>query len=182
MIPYANEPTTDNFAKWRIDAMCRFIMDLNTDAPILDIGPRSFATEKFESAFLTRRGGIDSTLDCDFNSEVKAPRGDYETIICTEVLEHVMNPLHFITNVAVLMQPKGMLILSTPCRKPHVESMHFAEYTKKSLDILFGYAGLSIVKYELAHPMKFWWHFTGFRPFYRMFFHHYHFYALTKNA
>lgn len=170
-------PVNSKMAGWRGRKVSKLVWQHPNTAPFLDIGSRSQVTELLERE-LNR--SIESTLETDFNYAVTADKKEYGTVFCFEVIEHILNPLLFVESIRRLMKKDGLLFLTTPCRKPHVESMHFTEYTKKSLDALFDLAELKIIDYKLIHTMPLWWHFTGFRPFYRMFFHHYHFYVLQK--
>lgn len=164
-------PATDRFARWRMQKMLVF---MKTPAlPILDIGTPSEAKHILMQRF--DASNVDSTLDCDFDYRVLAPKNNYGSITCFEVIEHLMNPLAFMENLRTF---ECQVYLSTPVRKLHLESMHVAEYTKNVLDAIFEKAGFAAAEYKKVHCMPLWWHLTGFRPFYRMFFHHHHFYRL----
>lgn len=163
--------------RWRMQKTLAFLADQPVQKPMLDIGTWSQATDMLAATY---GRDVDSTDECDFNFELGAPGTAYRTIFCFEVIEHLMNPLTFMQNMQARLHDDGIIALSTPSRKLLVEKWHFTEYTRQSLEVLFRAAGLQVVKYALAHCMPFWWHFTGFRPLYRLFFHHYHFFILKK--
>lgn len=54
----------------------------------------------------------------------------YDVILCLEIIEHVQNPEEFITSVAKLVKPGGMIILSTINRtyKAYALAIGCAEY------------------------------------------------------
>lgn len=170
-------PENNKFVEWRMRKMLEFLDGEEVYTPVLDIGSRSQATKILDKYYICK---IDSTIDCDFNFSFKAPRYKYGMIFCLEVLEHLMNPLSFMKRLRNTLHNQGMVVLSTPSRKPWIEKMHFTEYSRKSLDILFKESGFVVEKYKLVHTMPLWWHLTGVRPFLRLFVHHYHFYILMK--
>ncbi len=171
------QPQIGKQIAWRMRATLKFLNNENLQGPFLDIGTWSQATDILAQKFGEQ---IDSTGETDFNFSVTAPQKSYKTIFCFEVIEHLMNPLTFMHELHNLLADDGMLALSTPTRKPAVEKVHFTEYTKRSLYFLFAEAGFQTVKYQVGHAFPWWWHFTGVRPLYRLFFHHYHFYLLEK--
>ena len=58
---------------------------------------------------------VASGLEIDYRSgEVDELEGQFDLITCMEVIEHVADPSTFITSLARLLAPDGLLILSTP--------------------------------------------------------------------
>jgi hypothetical protein len=131
--------------------------------PSLDIGEKNYIG--------TYLGIEDNTEPGDFNFEICSPRFKYKTITCFEVLEHVMNPLSFMQRLYTLLELDGRLYLSTPVI-PFISwyqwNEHFTEYKEANLEILFEYAGFKIVRKRVFRPFKWWFYFTGFRPFARL--------------
>ncbi|KAA3616520.1 MAG: methyltransferase domain-containing protein [Calditrichaeota bacterium] len=173
------QPQIGKQIAWRMDATLKFLHGQTLQTPFLDVGTWSQATDILKNKY---EQNIDSTDETDFNFTVTAPQKSYKTIFCFEVIEHLMNPLTFMNELHNLLADDGILALSTPTRKLAVEKVHFTEYNKRSLDFLFAEAGLKTIKYKVGHAFPWWWHFTGIRPLYRMFFHHYHFYLLEKKS
>ena len=163
MIPYS-----ETLGIWRKDCntikraeVAKDFIDLRH--PSLDIG---------EPNFIGKYLGIeDNTLDGDFNAWVYAPKTKYKTIVCLEVLEHVMNPLDFMYMLKELLDTDSKLYISTPLI-PFISwyqwNEHFTEYKEANLDILFKYAGFKIVRKRIFRPFKWWFYFTGIRPFARL--------------
>lgn len=56
--------------------------------------------------------------DVDFHvgllSETCPPSNDYDVVVCTEVLEHVPAPAHFLARLKGKVRPGGALVLTTP--------------------------------------------------------------------
>ena len=163
MIPYS-----ETLGIWRKDCntirraeVAKEFIDLRH--PSLDIGEPNFIGEYL--------GVEDNTLDGDFNHEIKTSWHKYKTIVCLEVLEHVMNPLNFIEALGACMEEDGKLYISTPLI-PFISwyqwDEHFTEYKEANLDILFKYAGFKIVRKRIFRPFKWWFYFTGIRPFARL--------------
>lgn len=133
---------------------------------VLDIGERNPFTLRLEErlgiSVENTRGDLDTiTL-----------RGHYDTVLCFEVIEHLMNPLHLLLQINTVLNSNGSLFLSTPKHKPHFlwDRYHFTEMDEYRLNILIKRGGFQVVRKRIFRTMPFWWYFTGFRPFLRMFY------------
>jgi len=129
--------------------------------------------------------GIEDNTDAtaDFNFAVTAPRKDYQTILCFEVLEHVMNPLLLVCELRKLLAQDGRLYLSTPIAGPiswYQHKHHFAEYKLKNLRVMIDYAGFEIVAEDVFCPYPSRVAFTGVRPALRVLFHRNALFCLKK--
>jgi len=92
-----------------------------------------------------------------------------EVVFCFEVIEHLMNPLLFLTTLRDLCDKNTKVYLSYP-RTPRwlMSDRHFHEFRDIEFHTLIDEAGFEIVKYE-AHRIRHDWIFylTGLRPFIR---------------
>ncbi len=131
--------------------------------PSLDVGEKNYIGTLLQIE--------DNTFESDFNFNVVAPKDSYKTVTCFEVIEHVMNPLHFLHNIKHLLDKDGTLYISTPLI-PFVSwfqwSEHFTEYKQEQLEIMIRYAGFDIVKKRIFRPFKWWFYFTGIKPIARL--------------
>jgi SAM-dependent methyltransferase len=70
-----------------------------------------------------------NTSQIDINSDITAipePDGSFDALVCTEVLEHVPDPLGAVQEFSRLLRPGGMLILTAPfCSLTHFAPYHF---------------------------------------------------------
>lgn len=57
-------------------------------------------------------------------TQIPAPDASFDAILCSEVLEHVPEPTHALTEFARLLRPNGKLILTAPFSS----NVHFAPY------------------------------------------------------
>jgi 2-polyprenyl-3-methyl-5-hydroxy-6-metoxy-1,4-benzoquinol methylase len=75
---------------------------------LLDIRPENiaYARSRFE------RGPLD--FHVGILSDVCPPDSNYDVVVCTEVLEHVRTPAHFLRNLAAKLRRGGVLVLTTP--------------------------------------------------------------------
>ncbi len=65
------------------------------------------------------------TYQCDITAIPLAP-GCLDVILCTEVFEHVVNPMAVLTEFARLLKPGGRLLLTAPLLSAlHMEPYHF---------------------------------------------------------
>jgi ubiquinone/menaquinone biosynthesis C-methylase UbiE len=63
---------------------------------------------------------------CDIVS-VPEPDGSFDAILCTEVLEHVVDPVAVLREFSRLLKPQGFLILTAPfCSLTHFAPYHFS--------------------------------------------------------
>lgn len=63
---------------------------------------------------------------CDI-TRVPQPDGSFDAIVCTEVLEHLPDPLSALAEFSRLLKPGGKLILTAPfCSLTHFAPFHFA--------------------------------------------------------
>ncbi len=60
-------------------------------------------------------------------TSISAPDASFDAVLCTEVLEHVPDPLAAIRELARLVRPGGSIVLTVPfCSLTHFAPYHFA--------------------------------------------------------
>jgi len=130
----------------------------------LDIGPPN----AFGKAL-----GIRDNTEGDCNWSIDAPDSNYDLILFSEIIEHLMNPLSSMKRCYLLLKPGGICIVSTPIpsilyyQSPH----HFTEYQPDRLKKLFEFAGFEIVDYKKIGIWDRKFMFYGIRPFFRVLLH-----------
>lgn len=68
----------------------------------------------------------DTDLVCDISS-IPETDGSFDAVLCTEVLEHVPDPVRALEELARVLKPGGTLILSVPfCSFTHFAPYHFS--------------------------------------------------------
>ena len=79
--------------------------------------------------------------------ELKAfPNESFDTVICTEVLEHVQEPWRVIEEIARVLAPNGRCILTTPFLLPfHADPHDYYRYTIEGAAHLFERTGLVVI-------------------------------------
>jgi len=92
-----------------------------------------------------RSGRVD--LLADVQSMPQLDDKSFETILCTQVLEHVPRPWEALGEMARVLRPNGHLILSVP----HLSAIHEAphdyyRYTSSGLEALCRRAGLEVME------------------------------------
>ncbi len=81
--------------------------------------------------------------------------GVFDTVLCNEVLEHVPEPAQLMAEVARVLRPGGILLLTAPQTWGlHLEPRDFYRYTKYGLRYLAEKSGLEVV--ELAPTCGLW--------------------------
>jgi hypothetical protein len=90
-------------------------------------------------------------------------------VFCFEVIEHLMNPLLFLSRLAELCHEKTKIYMTYP-RTPRwlMSDRHFHEFRDIEFRTLVDSAGFEIVKYEARRNRYDWtFYLSGFRPFIR---------------
>ena len=73
--------------------------------------------------------------------------GQFETVVSTEVLEHVSDPLRALCEMRRVLRPRGCLVLSTPMHWPrHEVPYDFFRYPYDGLLYLLKSSGFEVVK------------------------------------
>ena len=130
----------------------------------LDIGaPNSFGKEL---------GIEDNTIDADLNKSVTAPQGQYDFILCSEIIEHLYNPYLLLSRIKELLSPRGLCLISTPIARfgIHTSKDHVWEYRADTLKKFVEYMGFEVVRWR---SFQFYdWHYAlyGVRPMLRILF------------
>ncbi len=94
-----------------------------------------------------RAGEVD--LIADVQDLEPIADASFDTVICTQVLEHVERPARAMAEMARVLRPGGRLILTTPHLSHVHEAPHdFFRYTRFGLDSLAATAGLETREIE----------------------------------
>ena len=111
---------------------------------ILDIAPQDHAGAKefFKSSIL-KTLDINPASDADFiadlckNNEDIIPADSFDLIVCTEVLEHTLNPFAAVDEIERILKSGGVAIISTPCNfrihGPLPDCWRFTEHGLRAL-------------------------------------------------
>ncbi len=83
----------------------------------------------------------------DVHNLVAFETNTFDTVICTEVLEHVKEPWRVLEEIARVLKPGGRCILTTPFLLPfHADPHDYYRYTVEGGMHLFTRTGLKIVE------------------------------------
>lgn len=78
-----------------------------------------------------------------------------DTVLCNEVLEHIPEPLKFMSELNRVLKPQGILILTTPQTWGlHLEPHDYYRYTKYGLRYLAEQSGFEVM--EITPTCGFW--------------------------
>ena len=88
---------------------------------LLDIAPQDHEGAKphFPATTVVDTVDIAEASGCTYIGDVckglpQIPDGAYDYVLCTEVIEHVLQPFHAIATIHRLLKPGGRLFMSTP--------------------------------------------------------------------
>lgn len=147
---------------------------------LLDVGCGIKPYQKFFAPFVEKYYGTEYSSDsgfrgnrADVGSDAAAmPFADesVDTILCTEVMEHVADPEKVIEEFARILKPDGTIITTAPFFYPIHDEYDFFRYTDKGLAAMMMRHGLEIEKVEplsgtgvtLAIMFNFFWYELGF--------------------
>jgi len=133
------------------------IKRVNVRQPAIDIGEKNTL-----SIDLGIKENTTTDLDFPVFKNMK-----YETVTCFEVIEHLRNPLLFLTEVKKLLSPTGIFYLTTPVRWWIGKGKyHFHEYNKVELLNILRNAGFNDIELERIRAYNF--KPTGIRPVIRL--------------
>lgn len=110
----------------RLDAICN-MMDGRREGPVLDVGCGDAFAASSVGGTLSSWVGIDYSAIKLRRAADLGVRGivadaetlpiasaSFDTVLCSELLEHVPRPQHVLGEIARVLRPRGHLILSTP--------------------------------------------------------------------
>ena len=148
---------------------------------VADVGERNL-----KSTYLSTKTGrkIEQLSSKDFNFYVPL-KNKYDTILCFEIIEHLQNPLFFLSKLVSILNDGGTIYLSTPHRPRFLwTEHHFFEFSPKRLTKwLFTPAGLRVARKKhirINHDPLFY--FKGIRPLFRLFLNYTVIYELKKSS
>lgn len=84
--------------------------------------------------------------------------GSVDSVLCSQVLEHVFEPAQFLAEIHRVLRPGGRLLLTVPfVWDEHEQPFDFARYTSFGLEYLMAKAGFRQLAHErtLANPSIF---------------------------
>ena len=105
--------------------------------------------------------------DLDWLPKLKDHLNMYDNVFVFEVIEHLLNPLSFLTWVHSLLKEVGTVYLSTPINRPkwmRNKQWHFHEFNYNELEYLIDQSGFKVVDEKRINCTRWYYMFTGFRP------------------
>ena len=103
------------------------------------------ATEVVSVDVEDRSGRVDLIADVQEMPQVES--GTFDTVLCTQVIEHVPRPWDALAELARVLAPGGTLVLTAPHLSVVHEAPHdFYRYTKYGLASLCERSGLEVVE------------------------------------
>ena len=108
------------------DNVARFIRQssVRLDSPslsLLDVAPQDHAGAKqfftkasVYTADIDPESNADFLIDISENNEAHVPDEHFDIVVCTEVLEHTLDPFAAVVELQRILKPGGKLLLTTP--------------------------------------------------------------------
>lgn len=142
----------------------RRVAPLYLKGKLVDIGCGEKPTEKYLSSYVSEHIGVDhpdtqhdrSRIDRSGTAyQIPAGDGEFDSAICTAVLEHLEEPDKAIKEAGRVLKQGGCAVYSVPLFwHLHEEPRDFYRYTKYGLKYLFEKNGFEIL--ELVPLSGFW--------------------------
>lgn len=125
---------------------------------LLDVGCGTKPYEKLFTPFVERYIGIEYSPESGYQgnradiagsaSELPLEDESVDTILCTEVLEHVPDPEKVIQEFARILKPGGIVITTAPFFFPIHDTYDYFRYTDKGIAEMMKRHGLEVEKIE----------------------------------
>ena len=126
------------------------------DYKILEVGPQPYEglKETLKNASVDTLD-IDPSSNCTYTadlccSDLDIPNNNYNVIMCTEVLEHTLNPFKAVDNLYKILKKGGSILVTTPLNfRKHGPSPDCWRFTTDGLKSLF--ANFEKIKIQEIH-------------------------------
>lgn len=128
---------------------------------LLDVGCGSKPYEKLFRPFVDEYLGLEYSPESGYRENKADFCGDagflpladesIDTILCTEVMEHVPNPEKTIEEFARVLRPGGTIITTAPFVYPIHDAYDFFRYSPDGLKVIMERHGLSV---EIVEPLS----------------------------
>ncbi len=123
---------------------------------VTGVDASSLAIDLARKAFALR--GLEGQFKCVAGYGTGEPENGYDAVVCSDVIEHVQEPLTMLSEIRRVLLPGGHLVITTPIRFSHqpVDPMHVQEwFTGEFVELCSKIFGSPIHVYE-THPI-FWY-------------------------
>jgi hypothetical protein len=147
----------------RLNALLSFMDEIKET--VLDIGEPNTLREELQKKLRIK---IFGTLgDLNFNEWIPQVTGKFSTVICSEVIEHLINPGMFLERLKLFCTKDCAIYIFYPLRLHFFWTFgSFHEYDRDRFRYLLMYCGYEVVKYKQEWRKRENWkyYFTGLRP------------------
>lgn len=140
---------------WLDRELSAFAGKLREGALVLDAGAgnkiyaRKFSRQTYESADfeqVDKKYGAETTYVCDLR-QIPVPNSHYDAIVCTQVMEHLPEPLAVLQEFHRILKPGGIIFWSAPLWfEEHEQPYDFYRYTQFGMKYLFAASHLEILE------------------------------------
>lgn len=120
----------------------------------LDVGCGIKPYEKVFGKYVDRYYGIEYSPESGYRGNLADVSGDagempfadasFDTILCTEVMEHVKDPEKVVAEFARILKPDGVVIITVPFFYPIHDAFDFFRYTNEGIAVIMKRYGLEI--------------------------------------
>lgn len=135
--------------KSKADQACGLMLDIGCGDKPYEINFLPFVDTYFGLEYSPKSGYRGNRADVAGDAAA-LPFADetYNTILCTEVLEHVKNPENVISEIARVLKPEGIVITTAPFVFPKHDAFDYFRYTNDGLAVIMERHGLEIVEVQ----------------------------------
>ena len=128
----------------------------NLGLSVSGVDANPLAIDLARDAFVRR--DLEGQFKCINGYNTGEPENAYDAVVCSDVIEHVQEPLKMLSEINRVLTPGGHLVITTPIRFSHgpVDPMHVQEwFTTDFVELCGRIFGPPVHVYE-THPV-FWY-------------------------
>jgi len=123
---------------------------------VIGVDANPLAIDLAREAFALRE--LDGQFKCTTGYDTGEPENSFDAVVCSDVIEHVREPIQMLSEIHRILRPEGHLVITTPIRFSHgpVDPMHVQEwFTNEFVQFCGKIFGQPLHVYE-THPI-FWY-------------------------
>ena len=136
----------------RIDVDCERVADIGVERNPNKKNVNSFNCDEYITFDVEKIKGVDEVLD--LNEPYDKFQDYFDVVFCTQVFEHIYNPVQGAKTIHNMLRNNGILYLTSPFIYPHHSESDMLRYTDQGLRTILEKAGFKDIKIEPTYATE----------------------------